>query len=60
MCFPLIVIWEKSLCCKVILSYFLMTLGKMMDTGSWSQMFLVTQLVLPGAGELPAMIKLEL
>ena len=37
-----------------------MTLGKMMDTGSWSQMFLVTQLVLPGAEELPAMIKLEL
>lgn len=32
----------------------------MIDTGFWSQMFLVTQLALPVAGELPAMIKLEL
>lgn len=37
-----------------------MTLGKVIDTRSWSQMFLVTQLDLPVAEKLPAMIKLDL
>lgn len=37
-----------------------MTLGKVIDTRSWSQMFLVTQLVLPVAEKLPAVIKSEL